>query len=366
MNIRVTDRTGKPVMTSRDLAEIRRELMGQTETTLLKLPEGRWNRAGIMQWEDGPEGFDPLPESVETRLEGRTVTLFPALHDERVAGVRDEVAIRLFTTREKAAAAHEHGVRALFWIATRRECRSLIDTMPGVEKLRLNARAMKPAGEPATLVEQLAELTAHRAWESAGSGSKEPIRSRAAFERALNERWTKIGASGTEVFALAEAMIAAYRPLAAYLDEPGAARPEWAGAFLDIRVQMAYLFASPPPVGSFWTRTPYQWLREYPRYLNAVRRRIEKLALPDSHGGGVARDTRLLNEFTPLWNQLRIRAEQGGPTERSDPNLIQYRWMLEEYRVVLWGGDQRTILPVSAKRLAEQWAKVIGAVETRP
>ena len=367
MNIRVVDQKGKTVITSRDLAEIRREFLGQTETTLLRLPEGRWHRTGIMQWEDGPEGFDPLPESVDARLDGRTVTLYPALHDERVGlGVqaREQVALRSFTTREKAHAAHEHGVRTLFWIATRRECRSLIDTMPGIEKLRLNARAMKPAGEPATLVEQLAELTAQRAWESAAS--KEPIRSRAAFERALNERWTRIGASGAEVFALAEAVVAAYRPLAAYLDEPDVVRPEWLGAFTDIRVQMAYLFASPPPVGSFWTRTPYAWLREYPRYLNAVRRRIEKLSLQEAHGGGVARDTRLLNEFTPLWNQLRIRAEQGGPAERSDPNLIQYRWMLEEYRVVLWGGDQRTIVPVSAKRLAEQWGRVIGAAETKP
>ena len=76
---------------------------------------------------------------------------------------------------------------------------------------------------------------------------------------------------------------------------------------------------------------------------------------------GVSRDTRLLNEIAPWITKLRIRVEQGTPSERSDPNLVLYRWMLEEWRIALWGdsrGQQETVLPVSMRRVEEQWARV--------
>jgi hypothetical protein len=89
-----------------------------------------------------------------------------------------------------------------------------------------------------------------------------------------------------------------------------------------------------------------------------VRRRMEKLGAAD----GIARDTRAINEMAPWVLKLRVRVEQGTPSQRGDPELIRYRWMLEEWRVALWGGAggrQETVLPVSAKRVEEQWKKVV-------
>jgi ATP-dependent helicase HrpA len=39
---------------------------------------------------------------------------------------------------------------------------------------------------------------------------------------------------------------------------------------------------------------------------------------------------------------------------------MQYRWMLEEYRVSLFAQKLGTAIPVSPKRLEQQWAKVQG------
>jgi len=41
-----------------------------------------------------------------------------------------------------------------------------------------------------------------------------------------------------------------------------------------------------------------------------------------------------------------------GPTE--PPEVVQLRWMIEEYRVSLFAQDLKTSMPVSDKRIADQ------------
>jgi ATP-dependent helicase HrpA len=339
MNIRVVDVKGRIVMGSRDLAAIRREFAGQAEQSLVRLPEGPLNRSGIYHWD-----FGVLPESAEIEFGGRVFTVYPALNDERGD---EEVAIRPFVSADKAKGAHAAGLRRLFYLHTRRECRSLMQTMPGIEKLGLMYRGLasaKYAGVGnAPLVEQLAELTGHRAW--AGTGD---VRNKEAFDKGLNAAWTRIGAAGLEVFGLAEGIVKEHAAVAARMEE-AEGKVEWAAAVLDVRVQLAYLLGA-----EFWTRTPFEWLRQYPRYLGAVRRRLDRLGGID----GVARDLKLMNEIAPWVLKLRVRVEQGAPSQRADPELVKYRWMLEEWRVALWGERQETIVPVSAKRVEEQWGRV--------
>ncbi len=351
MNVRVIDprKHGKVIMSGRDLAQIRREFAGQAEQSLVRLPDGPWNRSGVYHWD-----FGPIPESVTIEHDGRPITIFPALNDE---GGAEELSIRPFASAEKAAVAHAAGLRRLFFLHTRRECRSLIDTTPGIEKMKLLHAALAAAPYVSDsgrgLVEDLAELTAHRAWDEPGAPD---VRSKEAFEQRLNRAWLRIGSGGEAVFTLAESLLREHMSIAAALREADE-RPEvggWGGVMLDLRVQLAYLFSA-----GFWTRTPWEWLREYPRYLGSIRRRLERLSGPD----GLARDTRLLNEISPWITKLRIRVEQGTPSERADPNLILFRWMLEEWRIALWGdagGRQETVVPVSSRRIDDQWAKVTG------
>ena len=44
--------------------------------------------------------------------------------------------------------------------------------------------------------------------------------------------------------------------------------------------------------------------------------------------------------------------------DEADPELIQFRWMLEEYRVSLFAQELGTSLKVSQQRLDRQWDKV--------
>ncbi len=385
MNLRVLDAQKRVLAIGRDLSKIRRQLRGQDEASLVAIPDGPWNRSGVLLWD-----FGDMPESVDVRVPslGRVMTLFPALADEDAA---EEVSLRLLVDRERAERTHRLGVRKLFFVQVRRECRSLVRTTPGIEKLDLLALSAEQAvpgcvsgGMPdgfksGMFHEQLAELIAARAWEGSATDASRlegrpddaAIRNKARFDAAVNERWNHIGQSGRDVLALAERVVREIAAIGLTLGPKLNGREETErlagllgpnagllhGVLLDLRVQLAFLLAP-----RFWTRTPLNWLWQYPRYLGSVRRRLERLVVADVSGhGGPARELRLLNEFAPWWSRFRVRIEQGGAAARADTELIQYRWMLEEFRISLWGdaeGRQATLMPVSPKRLEQQWGKV--------
>jgi ATP-dependent helicase HrpA len=352
MNIRVLGpRNGKDevLLMGRDLGQIRRVLTGNERQTALRIPTGEYHRPGVLLWD-----FGALPERIRMKLDDRDTELCPALVDERD---RESASLRLFLTQSESLAAHALGLRKLFAVQTRRECRSLISTMPGVESLRLLGRVHEQTREPERFIDDLGELTAFVAWSKAAAESKRDlsmIRTREAFDAAAEAAWTHIGASGLEVFDLAKSILTLFAQVESALTA-ASKKPEFAAAIQDIRTQLIYLF-----VPSFLTQTPWPHLKQFPRYLTAILRRLDKISIPDSLGGGPSRDNRLLNDLAPHWLKLRIRVEQGTPQQRADPELVLYRWMIEEYRVALFGADQRTLITVSAKRLEQQWAKVVA------
>lgn len=98
--------------------------------------------------------------------------------------------------------------------------------------------------------------------------------------------------------------------------------------------------------------TPDEALDNYPRYLAALRLRLEKLR----RGG--AGDNRKLAGIVPLWQRFTARAADHALRGRRDPELTHYRWMLEEYRISLFAQELGTTLRVSPKRLESQWREV--------
>jgi ATP-dependent helicase HrpA len=99
--------------------------------------------------------------------------------------------------------------------------------------------------------------------------------------------------------------------------------------------------------------TPWPWLIQFPRYLTAIRQRLQRLA-----SGGLKTETSLLQEFVPWHRRYEERLKQHQSQHRSDPMLEHYRWMLEEYRVSLFAQKLGTAIAVSTKKLEEQWQRV--------
>jgi ATP-dependent helicase HrpA len=246
------------------------------------------------------------------------------------------VAIRLFPGAQEAEAQTEQGMLRLFMLAQARDIRYLRRHLPGIDQLCLLYMGL---GDRATLEEDLARRAARTAFLADG-----PIpRTRKEFDARCTAGRGRLLSIANEICELARAILGCYRELLARLDASPALPAE---ASADIRQQLDHLICP-----GFLLGTPDRWLREYPRYLEAIRLRLERLArapLKDRQKAAILR---------PWWQDyLRFASHvnaSAAPTE-----LMEYRWLLEEFRVSLFAQELKTALPVSVERLKTLHARI--------
>jgi ATP-dependent helicase HrpA len=117
-----------------------------------------------------------------------------------------------------------------------------------------------------------------------------------------------------------------------------------AAAVQDIEAQVKRLMGR-----HFIAETPFERLQNYPRYFKGIQVRLDKLK------ANPARDAQLLADYTPLWTNYERRAIQLAKLGTADPQIEQFRWLLEELRISLFAQELKTPVPVSVKRLQKQW-----------
>jgi ATP-dependent helicase HrpA len=165
-----------------------------------------------------------------------------------------------------------------------------------------------------------------------------PLRTAAALDERISTRRGGIGLPAQEISRTVQAALERLGRIQTALNK--AAAP----AAADIRAQLAWL----APAG-FLLTTPWQRLREFARYLQAIEQRLEKLPL------NPRRDAQLAAEVAPLETRYRerVKAERG----LRPPGEDEFRWLLEELRVSLFAQQLKTRVPVSARRLEDAWAE---------
>ena len=115
--------------------------------------------------------------------------------------------------------------------------------------------------------------------------------------------------------------------------------------FGDIQAQLNEIF-----VKAFLFDQPWEWVKQIPRYLDAVLVRIEKAPLKP-HVDRAATHT-----VQSFWNLHFEKLNKDGEARYfADPSWIDFRWMIEELRVSLYAQTLKTKVPVSEKRLKKQW-----------
>ena len=173
-------------------------------------------------------------------------------------------------------------------------------------------------------------------------------RSAAEFKERLKAGRERLGLAVQEVMDLVAPLLEAVHQARLALEQ--AAGAKWAHATTDIREQIDRLITP-----GFLTHTPWDWLKQFPRYLRAIPIRLESL-----RSGGLARDRKHTEDIQAHWQAYSDRARQHQESGIFDPELVLYRWTLEEYRVSCFAQRLGTAIPVSAKRLERQWDKVQG------
>ncbi len=330
MNVRIVDEQQRVLAEGRDLEALRQKLGDRIRQSLARLGAARFDREGLTEW-----SFDDLPEQIEHDQGGVLIRAFPALVDEG-----DSVALRLADSPAAAARMTRAGQRRLFMLQVRRELSYQKRLIEGLDQMRLQYRALRKSED---LTGQLIELIADCAFFS----EQGLVRTRDAFTVRCERAWDRLDTARAEVCRLVEQAFTAAHAAAAKLEGvtwPDAAAPSVA----DVRRQLADLLA-----GRFLLETDYGWLRHLPRYLAGIAHRLDKL-----RHGGAGRDRELLVYIHPHVEAWHLQKQAHDRRGVIDPALELYRWMIEEYRISLFAQHLRTAMPISEKRLEQQWRRV--------
>ena len=329
MNIRVVDERGRLLAQGRDLASLIERFREDTRATVSSGDAQSPAREGLVRWD-----FDVLPERWQFRQAGIDILSWPALVDKG-----DSVDIALCDYVDQAQLMHRLGVLRLARLSSLQQVKYLRKQLLRGNESQLILVAVDKQRD--LMVDDLidAAFVEALALEECLPRAREP------FEESLRSAQP----------ALVERAQALEKRLLSALQTLGEVRRKmllWdAQSYSDTRadIEQQLLRLMPP---AFMRDTPGEWLAQFPRYMNALQHRVERLS------GQYPKDQQnlalLVEVQKPLFTLLN---------ERHDALLISaeaatYRWMLEEFRVSLFAQNLRTVRPVSAKRLQEQWQKV--------
>lgn len=329
INLQIVDQTGDVVAQGRSMASIRQQLspvMELSATNLLETDDSHWHQDGLTGWSWGD-----LPRIVPVVRGGISMDAFPAIIDQQTG-----VGLRLADSRAAADRLTRLGLVRLCRMAHRKAINSQVQWLPELDRhliiLSRFASSEKLRHGIGDLITRLAFV----------ERTKIP-HTLQAFEELNQQPAQRIGVATQEVARWLPKFATNLHSVLLGLESIG---PKFADVKLDLQQQLDRLM-----VDSFLELTPWTWLSQYPRFLQAMDYRREKLS-------DLNKDRRQREELAQFWARYESTRESHAAQSIVDPELELFRWMIEEYRVSLFAQQLGTSLTVSAARLEKQWKKV--------
>ncbi len=230
-------------------------------------------------------------------------------------------------------------MRRLLLLSHGREIESQVKRFAHLGTLEIYASTLK---HRTGLRTQLAELLADRALFREGSLP----RSAEAFAAAVRAAKRNLGIVAAEISRVVTPLLEYYHIARAELDDAKA--PGWRDAVRDMEQQLQGLLSE-----GFLVETPEEWFPHLPRFVRAVVVRLEKL-----RNARLSRDQAAMQDLVPWIEAYHRQAETNKAQGIHDEALVQFRWMLEEYRVSLFAQELGTSIKVSPQRLQKQWSQI--------
>jgi ATP-dependent helicase HrpA len=324
MNFSVVDDAGRELAMGRDWNALKKQLGSAAQLTFRNTSPDI-EKTGLKQWD-----FGDLPRTLSFERDGLKVTGYPALEDDIEA-----VSVRLFDTENEAEPSHRKGVCRLMRFELKEQMKQLEKGLPNFNQYALSLRNVM---SPDDLREDMLLAIADRAF----IGDDELPRTNADFMKLKARARTRLPAVTEAIARQAQAIATEYQLLLTKQNQMPATVNRLKR---DLDSQVNLLVYK----GCF-SQTPWEYLQHLPRYLKALRLRIEKQpANPDRDGKNAASVGLIWQRWQDKMNQIH---QAGGLVP---PALQAYRWLIEELRVSLFAQELKTPFPVSIKRLEKTW-----------
>ncbi len=171
------------------------------------------------------------------------------------------------------------------------------------------------------------------------------VRDEKAFRERIDNKQTGMMTQANEAVALVGAILEQYQQLRKQLTK--ATQINWMLSISDIKEQLDRLVFQ-----GFLQQTPYPQLKQFPRYLKALAKRLEKL------GHAAQRDQQLVREMAKAYQRWQQWDERYRSNNKVDERIEEMRWAFEELRVSLFAQELGTAYPVSLKRIEKRWKEL--------
>ncbi|WP_419535253.1 ATP-dependent RNA helicase HrpA [Endozoicomonas sp.] len=329
MNIRVVNEDGEIIGQGRDLNQLRQQFSDHVQDTIRKLAKSHLEQEGLLDWTCGE-----LPHEITRKAGGLVLKSYPALVDQR-----DSVAIQLFESPAMADFENRKGLTRLLRIRLSTQLKFALSKMARLKETKLLATNLMNQNQ---LEDDLQSLIISGVYLN---NDNELPRNRESFLELLEKHKGDIVPFAEKVDPIINDVFRIAQGISRQLK--GKISFDRALALADIKQHVQRLLQP-----GFMTSAGMEWLSHYPRYFKSIEVRLEKLAAQ------VNRDRAWTEELTSLQQKYEKRREAHSQHKVIDPNLQQFYWMIEEYRVSLFAQQLGTRFPVSDKRLRKLWEEV--------
>jgi ATP-dependent helicase HrpA len=329
MNFRVIDEKQRELGMGRNWNALKQQL-GQAAQLTFRSATLDIEKSGLKQWD-----FGDLPKTLTFTRDGRQLTGYPALEDNG-----DSVSIKLFDTESAADQAHRAGVRRLMRFELKEQMKQLEKGLPGFTQYALLLRNILNADD---LKEDMLTAIADRAF----IGEDDLPRTNDEFMKLKVRARTRLPAVTEALVRQVQAIATEYQMLATKQSQMPATVNRLKR---DLEQQLPLLLYK-----HCFSQTPWEHVQHLPRYLKALRLRIEK------HPSNPERDGKNAQAVGVLWDKWQAEVEKRRKADKLTPELMEFRWLIEELRVSLFAQELKTPFPVSVKRLEKIWFEKTNA-----
>ena len=322
----VVDEKDRELAAGRDIGILRQEFVEEKESQAFAKARRIWEKDGLTTWD-----FGELPRLIALTDRGHNAAVaFPAL-----AAMEKGIGIRLFRSEPEAVLAHRKGVRALLSLYFRDELKHLRKGIAPTGDLKLWAAAF---GGIKVLENTLVDKVLHDLFEA-------DIRSESDFAMHGEKVLPLILPRGQAVLKMAGPPLKALYETTELLRSLEAAN-RGNGPVLSFLAELRDELSRLLPI-DFLIRLGEDRLIHISRYLRALAIRAERGALHLEKA--LERGTEIRDLIG--WHAQMLRDLPPYASEEKRQALVEFVWMIEEYKVSLFAQELKTAIPVSRKRI---------------
>jgi len=324
MTFNIVDEHNKSIFIGKDLNALKDQLKDKVQQVLTKITQTKNNeieKNNLINWD-----FGNLPKVYERKQQNYMIKAYPTLVDEG-----NSVAIKLVEREDEQVRLMQQGIKRLIYLNIPSPVKYLHEKLPNKAKLGLY---FNPFGKISDLIDDCIYCGINHLIEKYHGIIFEQVDFSPLLDKVKGDINEVIVSIASQVERILTLNYTINKKLKGRLDL------NMALSLADIKQQLSRLIYK-----GFVADTSYKKLPDLYRYLQAIDKRIDKLYIDPnkdrSHLIAVEQVTKQYSELCQNREQNKIAQQQ----------LIQLRWMIEEFRVNLFAQQLGTPYPISEKRI---------------